>query len=119
MIVFASRTGNVRAVVEKLGLPSVEMTEGFVITEPFLLVTYTDGLGEVPQMVARFMAQNAAYCKGVVASGNQNFGHALFAGSGDQLTTKYGIPLVCKLDLRGRQADLEQIQSFYKEQVCR
>lgn len=119
MIVFASRTGNVRAVVTKLGLPNVEMTEHLVINEPFLLITYTDGLGEVPQLVERFMETNAGYCKGVVASGNQNFGHALFAGSGDKLTTKYGIPLVCKIDLRGQQADLQYIQSFYKEQVCK
>ncbi|MER1985074.1 MAG: class Ib ribonucleoside-diphosphate reductase assembly flavoprotein NrdI [Solibacillus sp.] len=119
MIVFASRTGNVRAVVSKLGLPNIEMTENLVVAEPFLLMTYTDGLGDVPQMVEDFMQVNATYCKGIVASGNQNFGHALFAGSGDKLTTKYGIPLVCKMDLRGKQADLELIQSFYEEQVCR
>ncbi|MER2106828.1 MAG: class Ib ribonucleoside-diphosphate reductase assembly flavoprotein NrdI [Solibacillus sp.] len=119
MIVFASRTGNVRAVVSKLGLPNIEMTENLVVAEPFLLMTYTDGLGDVPQMVEDFMQVNAIYCKGIVASGNQNFGHALFAGSGDKLTTKYGIPLVCKMDLRGKQADLALIQSFYEEQVCR
>lgn len=119
MIVFASRTGNVRSVVSKLGLPAIEVTEHLIVHEPFLLMTYTDGLGEVPSIVEAFMAHNASYCKGIVASGNQNFGHALFAGSGDKLTTKYNIPLVCKLDLRGRQADLDQIQSFYKEQVWR
>lgn len=117
MIVFASRTGNVRAIVAKLGLPAIEITPGLVVDEPFLLLTYTDGLGDVPQPVADFMRQNTGNCKGIVASGNQNFGHALFAGSGDKLALQYGVPLICKMDLRGKASDLEIIQTFYKKQV--
>lgn len=119
MIVFASRTGNVRSIVSKIGLPAIEIEVNLSVQEPFLLVTYTDGLGEVPQVVDDFMAQHATLCKGIAASGNQNFGHALFAGAGDKLAKQYGIPLVCKMDLRGKSSDLEIIQTFYKEQVSK
>ena len=50
MIVFASRTGNVRYIVNKLGLPNIEITDGLVMTQPFLLFTYTDGLGQTPNV---------------------------------------------------------------------
>ena len=48
MIVYASRTGNVSFVVSKLKLPNIEISEALEMSEPFLLFTYTDGLGEVP-----------------------------------------------------------------------
>ena len=49
-----------------------------MIEEPFLLLTYTDGLGDVPPIVQRFMDKNGKYCRGVAVSGNRNFGHYNF-----------------------------------------
>ena len=54
-----------------------------MIEEPFLLLTYTDGLGEVPPIVQRFMDKNGEYCRGVAVSGNRNFGHHNFGRAGD------------------------------------
>lgn len=48
MIIYASRTGNVRYIVQKLGLPAMDLAEVVKIDEPYLLLTYTDGLGSVP-----------------------------------------------------------------------
>ena len=89
------------------------------MSEQFLLCTYTDGLGEVPAIVATFMKQNYIYCRGIVVSGNSNFGHHVFGRAGDQLAQQYGIPLVCKLDLRGFEHDYERITTFYQEQFER
>lgn len=117
MIVYASRTGNVRSIVSKLGQESIEISEGLQLDEPFLLITYTDGLGDVPTKVARFLEQNGEFCKGVVVSGNSNFGHSVFGGAGDKIAGIYDVPLVRKLDLRGYQADYEAIQTFYETRV--
>ena len=116
MIAFASRTGNVSYIVSKLNLPNIEITDGLIMSEPFLLCTYTDGLGEVPAVVATFMKHNHTYCKGIVVSGNSNFGHHVFGQAGDLLSKQYRIPLVCKLDLRGYANDYERITKFYYEQ---
>ena len=116
MIAFASRTGNVSYIVSKLNLPNVEITEGLIMEEPFLLCTYTDGLGEVPAIVATFMKHNHTYCKGIIVSGNSNFGHQIFGQAGDYLAKQYHIPLICKLDLRGYANDYERITKFYYEQ---
>ncbi|MFJ8234899.1 class Ib ribonucleoside-diphosphate reductase assembly flavoprotein NrdI [Ureibacillus sp. NPDC094379] len=117
MIAYASRTGNVKYIVSKLKVKSVEISEGLTVTEPYLLITYTDGLGNIPIKVVRFLEHNANLCKGVVVSGNSNFGHAVFGGAGDKISTTYQIPLVRKLDLRGYQADYEAIQQYYETRV--
>ena len=116
MIAFASRTGNVSYIVSKLNLPNIEITDGLIMSEPFLLCTYTDGLGEVPAVVAAFMKHNHADCKGIIVSGNSNFGHHVFGQAGDLLAKQYRIPVVCKLDLRGYANDYERITKFYHEQ---
>ncbi|MFO1446057.1 class Ib ribonucleoside-diphosphate reductase assembly flavoprotein NrdI [Bacillus sp. Bva_UNVM-123] len=117
MIAYASRTGNVRYITSKLEAVSIEISEELMLDKPYLLITYTDGLGEIPVKVVRFLEQNANLCKGVVVSGNSNFGHTVFGGAGDKIATMYHIPLVRKLDLRGYQADYETIQQFYETRV--
>lgn len=117
MIVFASRTGNVRYIVtEKLDLPYTELATDTIISEPFVLFTYTDGLGDVPKKVLSFMQHNDNYllCKGVIASGNTNF-NKNFCKSADRISEMYNIPILCKLDLRGQQHQFEEITRKYKE----
>lgn len=114
MIVYASRTGNVRYVVGQLGVDAIEMTESLIVNKPFVLFTYTDGLGSVPLVTEKFMLTNGIHCKGIIVSGNQNFGHTMFGGAGDILASKYNVPLIAKLDLRGNSKDYEQILSCYQ-----
>lgn len=117
MIVFASRTGNVRNIVtEKLGLPYIEITPELVMNEPFVLFTYTDGLGQAPKAVTNFMVNNNnyAFCKGVVASGNTNFG-INFCKSADVISQTFSVPILGKLDLRGQQVQLEEIIQKYNK----
>ncbi|SOC05545.1 protein involved in ribonucleotide reduction [Ureibacillus xyleni] len=117
MIIYASRTGNVRYIVSKLIGETKEITEGLLLHQPFLLITYTDRLGEVPDIVTRFLEQNAQHCKGVVVSGNRNFGHVNFGAAGEKIELLYNIPLVRKLDLRGYPQDYKEIQQFYEKRV--
>lgn len=117
MIVYASRTGNVRSIVtEKLDLPYAVITPDLIMNEPFVLFTYTDGLGQAPQKVVDFMIHNNnyAFCKGVVASGNTNFG-VNFCKSADAISQAFNVPILGKLDLRGQQVQLEEITQKYHE----
>lgn len=114
MIVYASRTGNVRSIVSKLGIESVEIKEDLTINEPFLIFTYTDGLGDVPKIVEKFMLNNHQNCKGVIASGNTNFGINNFCGSADKISKMYSIPIIHKIELRGFEKDYELIIDKYK-----
>lgn len=121
MIVFASRTGNVRYIVRKLdkSIPTMEVIEGAeqFISEPYLIFTYTDGLGEVPERVSKFLdiGDNAKYLKGVIASGNTNFGHNVFCFSADVISEKYNVPIINKIELRGYDKDIKIIEEAYEK----
>ena len=116
MIVYASRTGNVRSIVQKLALPNVEITPNLIMGEPFLLFTYTDGLGNIPEVVAQFLVANHALCNGVIASGNSNFGPSRYCGAADEISRLYNVPIVRKLELRGFQHDYDAIIDYYDHQ---
>lgn len=113
MIAYASRTGNIKYIVSKLGLPAFDIEEYQTVNTPYLLFTYTDGLGEVPQKVRQFLDRNGKYCRGVIVSGNSNFGHHVFGAAGDVIAKQWQVPLVRKIDLRGFSEDYEAIQAYY------
>lgn len=115
MIIYSSRTGNNKYIVNQLQLPSSELTSSTVVSEEFMLLTYTDGLGTIPKVVSDFMINNHSLCKGVIASGNMNFGVNLFCASADKINELYGIPIIRKLDLRGNKQDYESIINQYNK----
>ncbi|MFD2371527.1 class Ib ribonucleoside-diphosphate reductase assembly flavoprotein NrdI [Brevibacillus sp. GCM10020057] len=110
LIAYDSKTGNVRRFVKKLGLPSVEIAGDMVIEEPFVLVTYTTGFGQVPEKVTAFLRSNHRYLRGVAASGNRNWG-ASFAKSADTIAREYGVPIISKFELSGTIRDVEHFTS--------
>lgn len=115
MIAYTSRTGNIRYIISKLALPAADIDDIGVITEPFLLFTYTDSLGEVPFKVMQFMDNNGEFCQGVVVSGNSNFGPANYGGAGDKIARQWQVPLVRKLEMRGFPEDYEAIHKYYEQ----
>ena len=118
MIYYKSRTGNVKSIIDKLSnIKCEELNDNTITTEQFILFTYTDNLGEVPIIVERFMKQNYLYCKGVIASGNTNFGNQYFCASADKLSKKYNIPIICKIELRGFSSDIQVIQNAHKSLI--
>lgn len=116
MIAYASRTGNVRHIVSQLQLPSIEIYPTLTINEPFILFTYTDGLGSVPEVVSQFMERNYRYCRGVIASGNSNFGREYFCKSATTISDRYNVPIIRKIELRGFPQDFDAIRSYYEKQ---
>lgn len=115
MIIYASRTGNVRYIVSKLDLPSIEITESLIVNEPYIIFTYTDKLGEVPNKVEDFLQMNHKFCKGVIASGNSNFGKKMFCESADKISRQYNVPILHKVELRGFQHDYDLIVERYNK----
>ena len=115
MIAYASRTGNVEYIINKLSLPSIKIEKGLIVKQPYFIFTYTDGLGEIPSEVSEFLLNNHSYCKGVIASGNTNFGVNNFCGSADKISRKYRVPIINKIELRGFDKDYDVIKLRYEE----
>ncbi|WP_248928079.1 class Ib ribonucleoside-diphosphate reductase assembly flavoprotein NrdI [Paenibacillus hamazuiensis] len=109
LIVYDSKTGNVRRFVGKLDMPAVQIEEQLTVDEPFVLVTYTTGFGQVPDKVAAFLKRNHRRLVGVSASGNRNWGEG-FARSADRIAREYGVPVLSKFELSGTSGDVEKFK---------
>jgi protein involved in ribonucleotide reduction len=109
LIAYDSKTGNVRRFIEKLKLPAVQIEDTMILDEPFVLVTYTTGFGQVPAKVMSFLKYNHPRLKGVSASGNRNWGEG-FARSADRIAEMYGVPVLGKFELSGTQRDVDNFR---------
>lgn len=114
LLAYASRTGNVKRFVGKVGLPSIAIAEGIIISEPYILITYTDKQGQVPELVKEFLRGSSSNMQGVAASGNRNW-KTNFALSADKVSRQYAVPLVHKFELSGMKSDVEYFRKRVEE----
>lgn len=106
LVVFDSKTGNVLRFVKKLGIDSIQLLPNLVVSEPFILITYTTGYGSVPPTTSDFLKLNHINLQGVAASGNKNWGNN-FARSADTISSTYGVPILMKFEMSGMPEDVE------------
>lgn len=130
LIYFSSRSGNTARFVRALGLAAdripIDPEDPLPAPRaPFVLITptYADGAGRgaVPKQVIRFLndPETRAHLRGVIASGNRNFG-ALFARAGDVVAQKCAVPVLYRFELAGTPTDIarvtEGLDRFWKTQ---
>lgn len=111
LIVYATKTGNVQRFIDKLEDMRTLNIEDIdnKIDEPYVLVTYTDGKGEVPNKVKEFLKENHGNLVAVCASGNRNWG-ANFAFSANRIAHRYSVPILLKFELAGGKGDVEKFR---------
>ena len=84
------------------------------VDEPYILVvpTYGGGVAKkaVPVQVKKFLnnPDNRAGIRGVIASGNTNFGEA-FCMAGDLVAAKCKVPFMYYFELMGTQTDRDKV----------
>lgn len=103
-IYFDSCTGNVERFTTYLPFPVEKIEENTKSNEPYVLITYTTNFGQVPEKTEHFLQHNSQLLKGVIVSGNKNWG-PLFGKSGDTISEMYNVPLLHKFELSGTQKD--------------
>ncbi len=113
LVVYASRTGNVESIVSQLSVSSQTVNDGDV-SEDYILITYTDGAGEVPYEVDMFLANNSAHLKGVIASGDMAYGEENYCKAGDVIAETYGVPVLLKIENAGSPEDIAKIEELVK-----
>ena len=77
-VVYASLTGNTKRLMDKLAQARPEwqiirIQDGVTVNQPFHLVTFTTGVGQVPALVERFLQQHRHLLQSVTVSGNMNW----------------------------------------------
>ena len=116
LVYHSSGSGNTRRFIEKLGLPALRI-EGppQTMTEPYVLVmaSYSDGEGRgaVAKPVIKFLnvPANRELLRGVIASGNRNFGQH-YALGGRIVAEKCGVPLLYRFELAGTEEDVARVK---------
>ncbi|MGB1319694.1 MAG: class Ib ribonucleoside-diphosphate reductase assembly flavoprotein NrdI [Vibrio gallaecicus] len=134
LVYYSSASGNTQRFIEQLKLPAIRLLDGSSgsppeiaklqpettklqpeITEPFVLVcpTYADGFGQgaVPKAVIQALNQQhiRSLLRGVIASGNRNFGE-LFAHSGTVIAKKCNVPILYRFELAGTPQDVQAVR---------
>ncbi|PJM73392.1 class Ib ribonucleoside-diphosphate reductase assembly flavoprotein NrdI [Bifidobacterium primatium] len=96
-------------------LPLRPNDEPLAVREPYVLMTPTYGGGSiakaVPVQVKRFLNDpaNRRFIRGVIASGNTNFGEA-YGVAGDVIAAKCHVPFLYRFELMGTPEDRERVR---------
>ncbi|AKU79342.1 class Ib ribonucleoside-diphosphate reductase assembly flavoprotein NrdI [Spiroplasma turonicum] len=123
VVYFSSISNNTHRFIEKLNINNsripYDLNEELKINMDYVLITPTyggggsDTAGAVPKQVIKFLnnENNRSYCRGVVASGNTNFGDS-FAIAGPILSKKLSVPLLYQFELLGTSHDVETLKNI-------
>lgn len=109
LIAYYSKTGNTRRFVDKLNMPTVEITPGLTLAQPIILVTPTYNFGQVPLEVTEFLYRNGDLLRAVIGAGNRVWG-ANFARAGRLVAEQYNVPLLGEIELAGTTQETENIR---------
>ncbi|MCL3777838.1 MULTISPECIES: class Ib ribonucleoside-diphosphate reductase assembly flavoprotein NrdI [unclassified Actinomyces] len=119
VVYFSSVSENTHRFVAKLGVPSARIPlrptqEPLVVDREYVLLVPTYGggnhKGAVPKQVIRFLnnERNRSLCRGVISSGNTNFGEA-YCIAGDIISAKLGVPHMYRYELLGTPTDVARV----------
>lgn len=115
ILVYDSFTGNVERFIGKTNFKAVKIKEGLIVREPFVLVTYTTGMGNIPDSTAKFLRRgNFLNMKAVACSGNRNW-IPMFAQAGVKISEQFNVPLLLKFENDGTKSDVEEFITRVKE----
>ena len=119
LVYFSSTSENTHRFVGKLGFPAARIPlhpadPPLTVDEEYVLVVPTYGggnvKGAVPKQVIHFLndPHNRSLCRGVISSGNTNFGEA-YCLAGQIIASKLGVPLLYRYELLGTPTDVARV----------
>ena len=120
LVYFSSTSENTHRFVGKLGFRSARIPlrpkeAPLAVDEEYVLLVPTYGggsvKGAVPKQVITFLndSHNRSLCRGVISSGNTNFGEA-YCLAGDIIASKLNVPLLYRYELLGTPTDVVRVQ---------
>ena len=114
-IYYASRMGKVEKLAKTVAEDAIKIeSTNEQAKEGYILFTYTDGKGIVPEIVVEFLKNNHKYLKGVVVSGSMERHADTYCFAGDIIAKEYNVPCLYKVDGSGTDEDVEAIRKLIK-----
>lgn len=118
LVYYTTTTGNTEYFINKVGLRSQKMplSGNLEINEPYILVFPSYGGGKlkgiVPAGVKNFLniPCNAKYLRGVIGSGDRNYGDYFALGS-KIVAEKFNVPLLYRYEIKGTEKDYINVRN--------
>ena len=125
IVYFSSVSENTKRFVESCGfkipvarIPLRKTDPEPVVDRPYVLIVPTYGGGipgnAVPVQVKRFLKEHSGLMRGVISSGNLNFGE-YYAKAGDVISARFHVPVLYRFELMGTDEDRETVTMGLKE----
>ena len=124
IIYFSNYSNNTHRFVQKLGILNARIpidiseAEKFTVDEPYVLIvpTYGSNMDHVPHQVKKFLKnpENARNLKGVVGSGNTNFG-AKYCAAAWLVAERFKVPMFYTFELLGTPEDVSRVKEGLAE----
>lgn len=124
LVYFSSQSENTHRFVRKTGLPALRIPlngeQHLRVDQPYILVVPSYGggsaRGAVPKQVIQFLndANNRQLIRGVIASGNRNFGEA-YCLAGSIISKKCQVPCLYRFELLGTSEDIANVSQGVTE----
>lgn len=121
VVFYSTKSGNTKRFVEKLGFDTVMISSNkddtLQVDHPYILITPTYGGGHIPKAVPlpviHFLnnEKNRSLIKGVISTGNRNFGSG-FCLAGRIIARKCNVPNLKDVELFGTSGDVEASRSL-------
>jgi protein involved in ribonucleotide reduction len=111
IIVYASSTHNVERFCAKIDKYESVRVENYIPSMgKYILITYTNGFGQVPKEVADFLSEHSHNMVGVCASGRQIWKlQGTYCKSADAIHEQYGVPILLKFEMAGTDKDRAEL----------
>lgn len=127
IVYFSSVSENTHRFVQKLDVDSHRIPlrsgdEPLTVETEYLLVVPTYGGGReggaVPKQVVRFLndPDNRKWIRGVIATGNTNFG-AAYCLAGRIVAAKCEVPLLYQLEIFGTDDDVDNVSNIINQEA--
>ncbi len=94
------------------------MTGDEIVSEPYVLLTYTISFGKIPSEVDKFLKHNFKFMIGVAGSGNRNWGDS-FCNAVNLIRDEYGVPEILKFELSGTSHDVNNFIKRINDETLR
>jgi protein involved in ribonucleotide reduction len=119
IIAYASLTGKTRNFAERLSkrIPDCELIhikKDTKIDRPFVLITYTFSVGQIPNEVQSFLMNSGDHIVAVAGSGERNWGSRFCKASID-ISKQYNVPLLHNFEKMGYDSDVDIVATKIKE----
>lgn len=114
-VVYFSKTGNIKRFMQNIECDKVVGTKDLMMNEPFLLLCYTTGFGEVPLEIKYFLSKqpNKENIRYVVGSGNKNWG-INYCKAAHIISKNFDCELLQTFELSGNRHDIEMFKKNLK-----